>query len=133
MNDRDPRVIGARIARRRHQLGWSQVELAGHLGVSPSSVANWERGASYPKKKLGKVEQVLGISLLEPEGEVADRSPPARLSDETRVAIRRDLAAEPDLAEWVIDYVEGLASGRIRPAGSDPQPQAAARRPPGRA
>src|SRR5690242_11281602 len=70
MSEKDPHVIGARIARRRHQLDWSQVELARRLGVSPSTVANWERGASYPKKKWGKVEQVLGISLdgdLEPE------------------------------------------------------------------
>ena len=63
MADRDPRLVGARIAKRRHQLDWSQVELAEELGVSPSTVANWERGASYPKKKLGKVEQVLGVSL----------------------------------------------------------------------
>ena len=66
MADKDPHVIGRRIARRRHQLGWTQVELAERLGTSPSTVANWERGASYPKKKLGKVEQVLGVSLDEP-------------------------------------------------------------------
>lgn len=63
MAERDPHVIGRRIARRRHQLGWTQIELAARLGVSPSTVANWERGASYPKKKFGKVEQVLGVSL----------------------------------------------------------------------
>ena len=68
MAERDPHVIGARIARRRHQLDLSQVELAKLLSVSPSTVANWERGASYPAKKWGKVEQVLGIRLAdEPE------------------------------------------------------------------
>lgn len=60
MAERDPHIIGARIARRRHQLGMTQVELAAALGVSPSSVADWERGASYPRRKLGKVEQILG-------------------------------------------------------------------------
>ena len=59
----DAQVVGARIAKRRQQLGWSQVELARRLDVSPSTVANWERGAAYPKKKLGKVEQVLGITF----------------------------------------------------------------------
>jgi transcriptional regulator with XRE-family HTH domain len=60
MAARDPQLIGARIAKRRHQLGLTQIELAALLGVSPSSVADWERGASYPKRKLGKIEQVLG-------------------------------------------------------------------------
>lgn len=82
MAEKDPHVIGARIARRRHQLDWSQVELARRLGVSPSTVANWERGASYPKKKLGKVEHVLGISLdgdLEPDE--PELPTPAELED----------------------------------------------------
>lgn len=88
MTGKDPHVIGTRIAKRRHQLGWSQVELARRLGVSPSSVANWERGASYPKKKLGKVEQVLGILLLDEAGP----APPA---------VPRELEAYPDLVEDV--------------------------------
>ena len=67
MADRDPQVVGTRIARRRQQLGWTQAELADRLGVSPSTVANWERGAAYPKKKLGLVEHVLGVTLDEPE------------------------------------------------------------------
>lgn len=104
MADRDPRVIGARIARRRHQLGWSQVELASRLGVSPSSVANWERGASYPKKKFGKVEQVLRISLDGLAPEAADRSPPTLLDDAvgyedaelTRRALREVFPAQAD-------------------------------------
>lgn len=60
---RDPRIIGARIAKRRHQLDLTQEELALALGVSKSTVANWERGTAYPKRKLGKVEQFLGITL----------------------------------------------------------------------
>ena len=117
VTDKDPHVIGARIARRRHQLGWSQVELAEQLGVSPSSVANWERGAAYPKKKIGKVEQVLGISLDGLDAEPADRSPPARLSEEAREALRRDIG-DPVLAEQAIIYAEGLANGQIPGASS---------------
>ena len=90
MPDRSAEIVGARIAKRRHQLDWSQVELARRLGVSPSTVANWERGASYPKRKLGKVEQVLGVTLDGPEPEpepewlrglhelIADTLPPHR-------------------------------------------------------
>lgn len=60
MADRDPRIIGARIAKRRHQLDMTQDQLAAALGVSKSTVANWERGVAYPKRKLGKVEELLG-------------------------------------------------------------------------
>jgi transcriptional regulator with XRE-family HTH domain len=93
--DRDPRATGARIAKRRHQLGWTQVELAARIGVSPSSVADWERGASYPKKKLGKVEQVLGVRLDEdpkpepsiPKSLLREVMETEGLTDEERVAV----------------------------------------------
>src|SRR5215471_17219157 len=75
MADRDPQVVGTRIARRRQQLGWTQAELADRLGVSPSSVANWERGAAYPKKKLGLVEHVLGVPLEGEQDDLSDFSP----------------------------------------------------------
>ena len=100
MPDKDPHVIGARIARRRHQLDWTQVELAERLGVSPSTVANWERGAAYPKKKLGKVEHVLGIELDDPEpAEPEERPTPAQLAD-LRANIRENLPAEV-AARWL--------------------------------
>ena len=116
MADRDPRLVGARIAKRRHQLDWSQVELARKLGVSPSTVANWERGASYPKKKLGKVEQVLGISLDgEPEPEPAV---PQSVID----AIRRAVP-DPEDQDRAIGAVERELRGEPPPTG----PGAAAR------
>lgn len=99
MADRDPRVIGTRIARRRHQLGWTQIELAEQLGVSPSTVANWERGASYPKKKFGKVEQVLGIVLGE-EPEQAEKLSPeeaAELREHIREVLGEGSAVEAAL------------------------------------
>lgn len=51
--------------------------------MSPSTVANWERGASYPSKKWGKIEQVLGITLDEdpaPEPDIV----PAGLREHVR-------------------------------------------------
>lgn len=41
----------------------TQRQLAEALGVSPSSVANWERGASYPAKCAGRVEEYLRITI----------------------------------------------------------------------
>jgi transcriptional regulator with XRE-family HTH domain len=109
MDAPDPRVIGARIARRRHQLDWSQVELARRLGVSPSSVADWERGASYPKKKWGKIEQVLGIAL-------DDEPPPPDLPTPAEMGRLRDHIREVlgDNADTVIDAIDRAVAGDAR-------------------
>lgn len=55
--------IGMRIAKRRHQLGLRQQDLAGLIGVSKTTVAKWESGRHYPLRHMGKLEQVLGIDL----------------------------------------------------------------------
>ncbi len=41
----------------------TQRQLADELGVSASTVANWERGASYPLKLAGLVEEYLDIVI----------------------------------------------------------------------
>ena len=56
-------TVGLLIARARHRKDMTQVEFARALGVSPSTVANWERGASYPLRKAGAIEALLGITL----------------------------------------------------------------------
>ena len=55
--------IGTVIAKRRHVLGLSQQELAQRIGVSRDAVSAWERDKHFPHRHLGKLEQVLGISL----------------------------------------------------------------------
>ena len=77
-----------------------QEDLARKLGVSRGAVSNWEAGKHFPKRKLGLVEQVLGISLddaPEPESE------PAWLTD-----LRRRIYDElpPDRAAKVEAAVE---------------------------
>ena len=45
-----------------------QEDLARKLGVARVTVSNWESGKHPPKRKLGAIEAVLGISLSdEPE------------------------------------------------------------------
>lgn len=56
-------LLGVRIARRRHVLGLTQAELAAEVGVGKSTVVAWENGHHFPKRKLGKLEAVLGITL----------------------------------------------------------------------
>lgn len=63
MAEKDPRVIGARIAKARQARDMTQAQLAAALGVAESTVANWERGTAYPKRKLGKIEQFFGRRL----------------------------------------------------------------------
>jgi ribosome-binding protein aMBF1 (putative translation factor) len=55
--------VGIIIARARQARRLTQVQLAEALEVSPSTVADWERGASYPLRKAGLVEQFLGITI----------------------------------------------------------------------
>jgi transcriptional regulator with XRE-family HTH domain len=38
------RMTGTQLRRLRRQQGWTQVQVAGHLGVDPNTVARWERG-----------------------------------------------------------------------------------------
>lgn len=61
--------IGNAIARARHRKRWTQERLAAVLGVSKSTVANWERGAHFPLRNLGAIEAALDIDLAgyEPE------------------------------------------------------------------
>ena len=63
--------VGTIIARARQRRGMTQVQLAEALKVSPSTVANWERGAAYPAKLAGVVEEFLGISIPAREPEAA--------------------------------------------------------------
>lgn len=63
--------IGTRIAKRRQVLGLTQVQLADRIGVTESSVVNWETGKHYPRRYLGKLEAILGVSLTEEDGQPA--------------------------------------------------------------
>jgi transcriptional regulator with XRE-family HTH domain len=63
--------VGLLIARARQRKRLTQVQLAEELGVSPSTVANWERGETYPVKLAGIVEEYLGITIPAREQEAA--------------------------------------------------------------
>ena len=70
-------AVGIKIKKRRQVLGMTQDVLAERLGVSKSTVANWERGKHFPLRHLGAVEAVLDISLeeAEPPGPLTDLEP----------------------------------------------------------
>lgn len=47
--DRIP--LGARIRAAREAKGWSQVDLAAHLGLTTTTISRWERGSSTPQRR----------------------------------------------------------------------------------
>ncbi len=62
----------------RDEKGWTQLELANQLGVTPSTVYNWERGRFEPRlTQLRDLARVFGIRMDEidfvPEAESATK------------------------------------------------------------
>jgi len=109
---------GARIRKRRQVLGLDQRELAERVGVHVNSIQKWESGAHFPGRKLGRLEQVLGISLDdEPEAAV-----PPGLADYIRN--RSGLPAE--IREQAIAVLEDFLSRP--PAASAAVPSRRSRR-----
>ena len=54
--------IGERLRKIRVELGFSQVELGEAVGVTDSTVQNWESGSIPPGKKLLILGEKFGIS-----------------------------------------------------------------------
>lgn len=101
--------LGTKIKKRRQVLGMTQQAFAGEVGVSKSTVANWESGKHFPLRYLGKVEAVLGIALTDAE--------PARpvVSDRLLADLRRELG--DDRAALVVAALEEFsADPRVGPA-----------------
>ena len=108
-------AIGQRIMRRRQALDMSQEELARLVNVSRYTVSNWEIGKHFPKRYLGKLEAVLGISL-------ADRPVrPRPVSDRLRREIAETLE-DPEDQRRVIGLLEGTLTWP-EPAGDESGPR----------
>lgn len=52
------------IRQLREERGWTQLELALKIGVTPITVYNWERGRSEPKvSQFRSLARVFGVSM----------------------------------------------------------------------
>lgn len=48
----------------RQEQGWTQLEFANRLGVTPATVFNWERGRHEPKAtQLRAMARAFGVSM----------------------------------------------------------------------
>ena len=56
----NPKTIGEHIRKKRMDLGLMQKEVAGIIGVTKSTIWNWENGWNIQKKYMQKVEGFLG-------------------------------------------------------------------------
>jgi transcriptional regulator with XRE-family HTH domain len=63
------RAMSIKIIRElRDEFGWSQFELASRVGVTPSTVYNWESGRTEPRlSQLRALSEVFGM----PMGDIA--------------------------------------------------------------
>lgn len=59
-----PLLFGERVLTERRRRGLSQTQLADIVGVSVSSIRNYENNISYPDtKRAMKIADALGVSL----------------------------------------------------------------------
>lgn len=57
-------VLGANIAERRKNLGWTQAQLAECIGVDTETVSRFERGSNLPSlQRLEKLAGALSVPL----------------------------------------------------------------------
>lgn len=106
--------LGLAIAKRREQLGITQVDLAKKVGVSKASVCRWESGdiSNMKRDKIQKLAEALKISpldLLKDDTDGFEDSP-----FEAYLAYIRQLAGEknaPDdeIRSEISDMVKNLS------------------------
>lgn len=120
--------LGTRIRRAREAQGLTQQALADLVGVSVTSIKNWETGKHISRNRLGKLEQVLRTQLTTPGGgSVRDE---VTLRNATDAQLLGELTARlADLDAQVRDLTEKLAEVGITDPQSMPGSWAARSRP----
>src|SRR5665213_923194 len=49
-----PTTLGEQIKKHRLELHWLQTDVAAKMGISSTSVSNWERGITSPSRRMTK-------------------------------------------------------------------------------
>jgi transcriptional regulator with XRE-family HTH domain len=50
-------MTGSQLKKIRGQLGWTQAEMAERVGVTPNTVARWERGEIVIREPIARLIQ----------------------------------------------------------------------------
>lgn len=61
--------LGRRIKAARERKRWTQADLGREVGVGLKTVGNWERGATVPRNRMGRLVELLGPGI-DPEQDV---------------------------------------------------------------
>jgi transcriptional regulator with XRE-family HTH domain len=88
-------ILGERIARLRHALGWTQQELAERLAISRVAVSHLESGATVPSERT--ITLLAGVFKLEPHELVADTGYPVAKAERLPVTAARYTEVELQL------------------------------------
>ena len=51
---KQPQTFGERIKKHRLELGWFQRDVAAKIGISSTSISDWERGVTFPARRMKK-------------------------------------------------------------------------------
>lgn len=60
-------TLGEEIRRARERLQMTQPQLAAKIGVSETTISNWERNLSTPKNRMGRLREVLRMDTPPPD------------------------------------------------------------------
>lgn len=67
-------LLGANIAERRKELGWTQAELAERIGVDTETISRFERGSNLPSlQRLEKLADTLQIPMYQLVASISSR------------------------------------------------------------
>jgi transcriptional regulator with XRE-family HTH domain len=88
--------LGDRIAKHRTELGWTQAELAGRVGISRVALSHIESTISTPGERT--VALLAGVFKVEPHELVADTDYPAAKAERLPLVAARYTEVEHQLA-----------------------------------
>ena len=88
--------LGDRIAKHRTELGWTQAELAGRVGISRVALSHIESSISTPGERT--VALLAGVFKVEPHELVADTDYPAAKAERLPLVAARYTEVEHQLA-----------------------------------
>lgn len=106
-----PVFFGEKIRNARKALGLTQRQLAQQLGVSNTSVSNWEKGLSRPDADM--IQSLCGILRLQPNDfygtaeTAAPQSRPAVSDEDIKFAL---FGGDGDITDAMFDEVKRFAA-----------------------